>query len=78
MNYKELFESMTVEEIMDFLEEKGDVPLRSNGPTMKDTGVPRNKGDKPLRDNEEPTKKGQDPVDPKKGDMDDFMKEISQ
>ena len=64
---------------MDFLdeqlEEKGDVPLRSNGPTIKDTGVPRNKGDKPLRDNEEPTKKGQDPVDPKKGDMDEFMPE---
>lgn len=78
-NYKELFESMSVDEIMDFLdeqlEEKGDVPLRSNGPAMKDTGVPRNKGAKPLRDNEEPTKKGQDPVDPKDGDMDDFMKE---
>lgn len=70
---KNMFDNLSTETIMNMLDEAGQVPLRSNGPTIKDTGVPRGKGDKPVRVNYVPARGEHDKVIPANGDIKDFL-----
>lgn len=70
---KNMFDNLSTETIMNILDEAGQVPSRSNGPTIKDTGVPRGKGAKPVRGNYVPARGEHDRVIPSNGDVKDFL-----
>lgn len=78
MNF-DIFEEMSIDELERFLE-TGEVPVRKdvNGSLPKDTGYNKGKGETPIRDNSVPTKKGQDPLKPTKGDVEDFEDECEE